>query len=51
MQTFKYVQSKSVSDAAGISEMEGAAALLLAGGTDMLGLIKNDSIFPSAVTN
>jgi len=51
MQTFKYVQPKSLSDAAGISEKEGDAAVLFAGGTDVLGLIKNDIIFPSEVIN
>ncbi|MEE9449087.1 MAG: FAD binding domain-containing protein, partial [Ignavibacteriaceae bacterium] len=51
MQTFKYVQPKSLSDAAGISEKEGSAAILFAGGTDVLGLIKNDIIFPSKVIN
>ena len=51
MQTFKYVQPKSLRDAAGISEKEGDAAILFAGGTDVLGLIKNDIIFPSEVIN
>jgi xanthine dehydrogenase YagS FAD-binding subunit len=51
MQTFKYVQPKSLSDAAGISEKEGDAAVLFAGGTDVLGLIKNDIISPSEVIN
>jgi xanthine dehydrogenase YagS FAD-binding subunit len=51
MQTFKYVQPKSLSDAAGISEKEKDAAILFAGGTDVLGLIKNDIISPSEVIN
>jgi len=51
MQTFKYVQPKSLSDAAGISEKEGDAAVFFAGGTDVLGLIKNDIISPSEVIN
>jgi xanthine dehydrogenase YagS FAD-binding subunit len=51
MQTFKYVQPKSLSDAAGISEKEEEAAVLFAGGTDVLGLIKNDIISPSEVIN
>jgi xanthine dehydrogenase YagS FAD-binding subunit len=51
MQTFKYVQPKSLSDAAGISEKEGDAAVLFAGGTDVLGLVKNDIISPSKVIN
>ncbi len=51
MQTFKYVQPKSLSDAAGISEKEKDAAVLFAGGTDVLGLIKNDIISPSEVIN
>ena len=51
MQTFKYVQPKNLSDAAGISEKEGDAAVLFAGGTDVLGLIKNDIISPSKVIN
>ncbi len=51
MQTFKYVQPKSLSDAAGISEKDGDAAVLFAGGTDVLGLIKNDIISPSEVIN
>ncbi len=51
MQTFKYVQPKSLSDAAGISEKDGDAAVLFAGGTDVLGLIKNDIISPSKVIN
>ena len=51
MQTFKYVQPKSLGDAAGLSEKEGDAAILFAGGTDVLGLIKNDIISPSEVIN
>lgn len=51
MQTFKYVQPKSLSDAAGISEKEGDTAVLFAGGTDVLGLIKNEIISPSKVIN
>jgi xanthine dehydrogenase YagS FAD-binding subunit len=51
MQTFKYVQPKSLSDAAGISEKEGDAAVLFAGGTDVLGLMKNDIISPLKVIN
>jgi len=51
MQTFKYVQPKSLSDAAGISEKEKDAAILFAGGIDVLGLIKNDIISPSEVIN
>lgn len=51
MQTFKYVQPKSLSDAAGILEKEVDAAVLFAGGTDVLGLIKNDIISPSKVIN
>jgi len=51
MQTFKYVQPKSVRYAAGISEKEGDVAVLFAGGTDVLGLIKNDIISPSEVIN
>ncbi len=51
MQTFKFLQPKSLSDAAGISEKEGDAAVLFAGGTDVLGLIKNDIISPSKVIN
>jgi xanthine dehydrogenase YagS FAD-binding subunit len=51
MQTFKYVQPKSLSDAAGLSEKEKDAAILFAGGTDVLGLIKNDIISPSKVIN
>ena len=51
MQTFKYVQPKNLSDAAGISEKEGDAAVLFAGGTDVLELIKNDIISPSKVIN
>ncbi|MGB5848467.1 MAG: FAD binding domain-containing protein, partial [Ignavibacteriaceae bacterium] len=51
MQTFKYVQPKNLSDAAGISEKEGDAAVLFAGGTDVLGLIKNDIVSPSKVIN
>jgi xanthine dehydrogenase YagS FAD-binding subunit len=51
MQTFNYVQPKSLSDAAGISEKEKDAAILFAGGTDVLGLIKNDIISPSKVIN
>jgi xanthine dehydrogenase YagS FAD-binding subunit len=51
MQTFKYVQPKSLSDAAGFSEKEGNTAALFAGGTDVLGLIKNDIISPSKVIN
>jgi len=51
MQTFKYVQPKSLTDAAGISEKEEDAAVLFAGGTDVLGLLKNDIISPSKVIN
>jgi xanthine dehydrogenase YagS FAD-binding subunit len=51
MQTFKYVQPKNLSDATGISEKDGNAAVLFAGGTDVLGLIKNDIISPSEVIN
>jgi len=51
MQTFKYVQPKSLSDAAGLSGTEGDAAILFAGGTDVLGLIKNEIISPSKVIN
>ena len=51
MQTFKYVQPKSLDDAAGISGTEGDAAILFAGGTDVLGLIKNEIISPSKVIN
>jgi xanthine dehydrogenase YagS FAD-binding subunit len=51
MQTFKYVQPKSLSDAASLSEKEGDAAVLFAGGTDVLGLMKNDIISPSKVIN
>jgi xanthine dehydrogenase YagS FAD-binding subunit len=51
MQTFKYVQPKSLSDAAGISQKDGDTAALFAGGTDVLGLIKNDIISPSIVIN
>ncbi len=51
MQTFKYVQPKSLSDAADLSEKEGDAAALFAGGIDVLGLMKNDIISPSKVIN
>ena len=51
MQTFKYVQPKSLSEAATISEKESNSAVLFAGGTDVLGLIKNDIISPSKVIN
>jgi len=51
MQTFKYVQPKNLSDAAGISEKEGDAVALFAGGIDVLGLMKNDIISPSKVIN
>jgi len=51
MQTFQYIQPKNLRDAASISKKEGTNAILFAGGTDVLGLIKNDVIAPSKVIN
>jgi len=51
MQTFEYIQPKDIKNAASISEKEGDAAILFAGGTDVLGLIKNYIIAPSKVIN
>ena len=39
MQTFKYVQPKNLSDAAGISEKDGDAAVLFAGGLASPGVL------------
>ena len=51
MQTFEYIQPKDIKNATSISEKEGDEAILYAGGTDVLGLIKNNIISPSKVVN
>lgn len=51
MQPFEYIQPKDIKNAATISEKEGNAAILYAGGTDVIGLIKSNIIAPSKVIN
>ena len=51
MNNFKYLQPKSLSDAANLILQNKNDALLFAGGTDTLGLIKNNIIAPGKLVN
>ncbi len=51
MNNFKYHQPKSLQDASSLMQQHNNNALLFAGGTDALGLIKNNIITPGNLVN
>jgi len=51
MNNFKYLQPKSLQDASKLMMQNSSKALLFAGGTDALGLIKNNIIVPDNLVN
>ncbi|MHB8579786.1 MAG: FAD binding domain-containing protein [Ignavibacteriaceae bacterium] len=51
MNSFKYLQPKSLQDASNLMQQHNNDALLFAGGTDALGLIKNNIIAPGNLVN
>lgn len=51
MNNFEYIQPKSIDDAGAILKKNASDSIACAGGTDVLGMIKNNLISPSRVVN